>query len=77
MNYLEKLEKNREGWLLYCGTCNAYIKQSDPQNFSGKKQVIIDDVPCESCEEKRKEEIKEAQSLMGRLGLPKGENSNG
>ena len=72
MNYLEKLEKNREGWLLYCGTCNAYIKQSDPQDFSIGKQVIIESEGCENCKT-HAQEVLEAQSLMGRLGLPKGD----
>lgn len=67
------------GWLLYCPECREYIKQSDPQNFSGKKSVIIDDEPCDACKVKQKmreEEVKEAQGIMGRIGI-KGENTNG
>lgn len=68
MGYLEKLEK-QGGWILYCGKCNGYIKQSDPQNFSGGKTVVIDSDQddCPTCSQ----EIKEAQQLVGRLGLPK------
>jgi hypothetical protein len=58
-------------WVLYCPECSNYIKQSDPQGFTGGKSVIIDDEPCEKCTKKREEEIKEAQEVMGRLGLPK------
>lgn len=65
----------KNGWILYCPECRQYLRQSDPQDFSGRKQVIIDDLPCETCEERRNEEIKEAQQIMGRLGLPK-ENKN-
>jgi len=65
MSYLEKLEKNREGYMLYCSR-GHFIKQSDPQNFSGGKTVIIDNEQgeCLECEK----EIKEAQEIMGRLG---------
>jgi hypothetical protein len=48
------------------------MKQSDPQNYSGKKQVIVDDVPCDKCFAYHEEEVNEAQALMGRLGIPKG-----
>jgi hypothetical protein len=58
-----------EGWLLYCGTCNRYMRQSDPQNFSGRKTVIIDTEPCEEC--LRAKEEQEAQQIMGRMGFPK------
>ena len=61
----------KNGWILYCPECREYMLQSNPQNFSGRKQVIIDDQPCEKCKAKREEEINEAQNLMGRLGLPK------
>ncbi len=61
----------KNGWILYCPECMDYVKQSDPQNYSGKKQVIIDDVPCDKCLTKHEEEINEAQALMGRLGKPK------
>jgi hypothetical protein len=61
----------KNGWILYCPECQAYLRQSDPQNFSGRKQVIIDSMPCENCEERHEKEINEAQDLMGRLGTPK------
>jgi hypothetical protein len=66
---LDALYKN--GWILYCPECSEYLGQSDPQNFSGRKQVVIDDLPCETCEEIHKEDINDAQALMGRLGTPK------
>jgi len=65
------LEKNRSGWIKYCGECNAYISQSDPQDFSGGKTVVVDTEPCEKCTKQREEEVLEAQATMGRLGLPK------
>ncbi len=61
----------KNGWLLYCPECRQYLRQSDPQDFSGRKQVIIDDLPCEKCTKQREEEVLEAQQIMGRLGLPK------
>lgn len=61
----------KNGWILYCPECKQYLRQSDPQDFSGRKQVIIDDIPCETCEENRKEEAQEAQQIMGRLGIAK------
>ena len=61
----------KNGWILYCPECHEYLGQSDPQNFSGRKQIIIDDMPCESCEEKREAEEQEAQQIMGRMGTPK------
>ena len=63
------------GWILFCPECRDYVRQSDPQDFSGKKSVIIDDESCKKCTDKRNEEVKEAQALMGRLGTPK-ENTN-
>lgn len=64
MGYLEKLEKNRSGWIMYCSECGGYIKQSDPQDFSGGKQVIVVEAQdCDKC-------VGEAQDLMGRMGLP-------
>ena len=60
----QKVKLYPRGWVLYCPDCLEYIGQSDPQNFSGGKSVIIDDSPCETC-------IKNAQQIMGRLGLPK------
>jgi len=65
MRSLPKLFPN--GWLLYCPECSEYIKQSDPQNDSRRKSVVIDDQPCEKCTKKHEEEIKEAQALMGRI----------
>ena len=61
----------KNGWILYCPECRDYMRQSDPQDFSGRKQVIIDDAPCEKCTKQREEEIKEAQVIMGRLGIRK------
>jgi hypothetical protein len=43
------------------------MRQSNPQDFSGRKQALIDDQPCEKCTKKHEEEIKEAQALMGRI----------
>jgi hypothetical protein len=59
------------GWILYCPECCDYVCQSDPQNFSGRKTVFINDVPCDKCTKKSEEEVLEAQQIMGRLGLPK------
>ncbi len=59
------------GWILYCPECCQYVCQSDPQNDSTRKTVVINDVPCEKCAKKREEEVLEAQQIMGRLGLPK------
>jgi hypothetical protein len=73
MNQLAKLYP--EGWLLYCPDCSQYVEQSDPQNDSRRKSVVIDDEPCAKCKEKSEQEILEAQEIMGRLGLPK-ENTN-
>ena len=56
-----------EGWILYCPKCDKYVQQSDPQNDSRRKSVVINDEPCFDC----KQEVLEAQQLMGRLGLPK------
>jgi hypothetical protein len=54
------------GIVLYCPECGEYICQSDPQDDSRRKTVVIDDQPCTKC-------VTEAQTIMGRLGLPKGE----
>ena len=62
--YLEKLEKNRDGWLEFCD-CGLFLRQSDPQDFSGGKRIIVTPSECERCKE-----IAEAQALMGRLGTP-------
>ncbi len=79
MHQLAKLYP--EGWLRYCPRCREYIDQSNPQNDSHRKTVIIDDEPCSKCTEQTKvgdvqneEEIKEAQAVLGRLGLPKGDS---
>ena len=69
--YLENLEKNRDGFIEFCD-CGRYLRQSDPQNFSGGKTVIVTPGECEECKT-RAQEIVEAQALMGRLGLPKGD----
>lgn len=71
MGYLEMVERNHMGYVIYCPDCREYVKQSDPQHFSGGKQVIIDSEPCDKCKAKNEQEILEAQSLMGRLGIPK------
>ena len=63
------------GWILYCPECSEYIDQSEPKDTTRGKSVVIDDTPCAKCESKRAGEIQEAQSIMGRLGLPK-ENQN-
>ena len=57
----------KNGWILFCPECIDFMRQSDPQDFSGRKQVLIDDQPCEKCTKKHEEEIKEAQALMGRI----------
>jgi hypothetical protein len=57
----------KNGWILFCPECRDFMRQSDPQDFSGRKQVIIDDLPCSKCTKKHEEEIKEAQALMGRI----------
>ena len=69
MNQLKKLYP--EGWMLFCPDCSDYISQSDPQNDSRRKLVVIDDLPCEKCTKQREEEVLEAQQIMGRLGTPK------
>lgn len=63
---LEKLYP--EGYLLYCSR-GHFIKQSDPQDSSRKKTVVIDNDfgECQECDK----EILEAQAIVGRLGLPK------
>jgi hypothetical protein len=63
------------GWILYCPECNEYVKQSDPQNDSRRKSVIINDDPCAACKAKNEEEVKEAQGLMGRLGTKENNNA--
>ena len=70
--YLEKLEKNRTEFMVYCER-GHYIKQTGPQDFSGGKTIVIDNVlgECPECEK----EVAEAQAIMGRLGIPK-ENSD-
>ncbi len=60
-----------EGWVLYCPDCSEYVQQSDPQNDSRHKSVVIDDEPCERCKVQNTQEVQEAQALMGRLGIPK------
>ena len=68
MGFLDKLEKNRTGYMLYCSR-GHFIKQSDPQGFSGGKAVVIDNDfgECPECDR----EVLEAQAIMGRMGLPK------
>ena len=69
MRQLRKLYP--EGWVRYCPECREYMDQSDPQNDSSYKTVIIDDTSCEICTSKHIEEVNEAQDIMGRLGTPK------
>ena len=69
MNQMKKLFPG--GWMLYCPDCSEYISQSDPQDDSRRKTVIIDDEPCAQCKAKTAQEILEAQEIMGRLGTPK------
>ena len=57
----------KNGWVLFCPECRDFMRQSNPQDFSGRKQALIDDQPCEKCTKKHEEEIKEAQALMGRI----------
>ena len=63
---LEKLYP--EGYLMYC-SMGHFIKQSDPQNSSRGKTVIIDNEygECSECDK----EVDDAQALMGRLGTSK------
>jgi hypothetical protein len=68
MNQMKKLFPG--GWMLYCPDCSEYISQSDPQDDSRRKTVIIDDEPCAQCKAKTAQEILEAQQIMGRIGLP-------
>jgi hypothetical protein len=63
-NYLDSLAK---GWMLFCPTCREFVQQSDPQNLSLGKTVVIDDESCHTC-------IVEAQQLLGRLGITKGDS---
>ena len=63
MGYLEKLEKNRGGFIEYCD-CGAYLCQSDPQDFSGGKAIVVSPEECEECK------VKAAQQILGRLGMP-------
>jgi len=67
MNQMKKLFPG--GWVLYCPECSEYVEQSDPQDDSRRKTVIIDDEPCEKCKEKTEQEVQEAQQIMGRLGV--------
>jgi hypothetical protein len=58
-----------------------YVAQSDPQNFSaGKKVIMVEIDDCVGCDTNVQEEVIEAQRIMGRLGVPKKEekhDSNG
>ena len=64
-SWLDRLSKG-EGWILYCPDCKQYVSQSDPQDDSRRKTVIIDDESCEKCKAK---EVQEAQQICGRLGI--------
>jgi len=72
MNAMKKLYP--EGWILYCPDCGDYVSQSDPQDTTRGKSVVIDDEPCPDCKETRAQEVIEAQSIMGRLGVPRERN---
>jgi len=74
MEQLKKLYP--AGWILYCPECSDYIDQSEPKDTTRGKSVVIDDTPCTKCEQRRAEEVKEAQQIMGRLGLPKETKNN-
>lgn len=63
--YLEKLEKNKQDFIVYCDR-GHYIRQSGDPSFSGGKTIIIDG-ECPECDK----EVLEAQAIVGRLGLPK------
>ena len=69
MGYLEKLERNRQDFMVYCSR-GHFLRQSGDPTFSGGKTVIIepDLGECPECDQ----EVKEAQQLLGRLGT-KGE----
>ena len=68
MGYLEKLEKNKQDFMVYCSR-GHFLKQSGDPSFSGGKTVVIDNSPgeCPECDK----EVLEAQSIMGRMGIPK------
>lgn len=70
--YLEKLEKNKQDFMVYC-TRGHFIRQTGDPEFSGGKTIVIDNdyQECPECEQ----EIKDAQEICGRLGVPK-ENSD-
>jgi hypothetical protein len=70
MGYLEKLERNRQDFIVLC-TRGHFIRQTGDPTFSGGKTVVIDQEAgeCPECDQ----EIAQAQFLMGRLGTPKGE----
>lgn len=74
MEQLKKLYP--AGWILYCPECSGYVDQSEPKDTTRGKSVVIDDAPCQKCMDKNKQEVQEAQAIMGRLGLPK-ENTDG
>jgi len=69
MGYLEKLERNRQDFMVFCSR-GHFLRQSGDPTFSGGKTVIIDEAPgeCHECDQ----EVREAQQLLGRLGT-KGE----
>lgn len=69
MNELKKIYP--AGWILYCPDCREYVEQSPPYDTTRGKVVVIDDLPCQKCKDKNREEVQEAQQIMGRLGLPK------
>ena len=69
MGYLENLKD----YMIYCSR-GHFVRQSGDPSSSWGKTVIIDQEAgeCPECDQ----EVKEAQQLLGRLGIQKGE-SNG
>ena len=61
------LEHARGKWIEYY-SCGKYKQQSDPQDNSIGKMVIVTDEKCPDCHER---DVREAQALMGKMGMPK------
>ena len=53
-----------EEWIEYY-SCGKYKRQSDPQDNSIGKTVIVTDEKCPDCHER---DVREAQALMGKMG---------
>jgi hypothetical protein len=64
MGYLEKLERNRQEYMVLCSR-GHFIRQSGDPSFSGGKTVVIDQEmgECPECDK----EVQEAQKIMGRI----------